>query len=454
MTFPQSCSRPLSLRFVSFVVFLALALAQPFCVSAAAQQLVTSTGHLRFADVSLGNSEQQIVGVTNTGTTSVTISSVRMVGSGAFSVPGLSLPVVLGSGQSTSLTVQFAPTQTGWNGGTVYITSNASNRTLQFTLAGTGMNAVQLTAQPSAVSFGQVAAGSSKTISVQLTNVRDGRLTLTGFQPMQSNFSVSGPSLPMVLARGQSTQLSITFSPPAAGVMGGSIFIAGPNVGIPVSGQGTLGTAGSGGSGTGGGTSGGTGGGTSGGTGGGTGTSGQLTITPSQMNFGNVNVGSQAMGSFNMSAVGKDVTITSASSSSALFTISGASFPMTIPAGQGAAFNVMFSPAAGGVASGTLIFASTALNTPTTASLMGAGVAPQYSVNLSWSPSTSSVAGYNVYRGTVPGTYSKINTSLDPNTAYSDNTVASGVTYYYAATAVNSSGQESSYSSPLQVSVP
>jgi len=59
-----------------------------------------------------------------------------------------------------------------------------------------------------------------------------------------------------------------------------------------------------------------------------------------------------------------------------------------------------------------------------------------------------------VYRGTTSGVYTKINSSLDPGTSYTDSTVASGTTYYYAATSVNSSGQESTYSSPIQVAVP
>jgi len=75
-------------------------------------------------------------------------------------------------------------------------------------------------------------------------------------------------------------------------------------------------------------------------------------------------------------------------------------------------------------------------------------------VSLGWSASTSPVEGYNVYRGTAPGQYSKLNKTLDPNTSYTDVMVASGTTYYYAATAVNSSGQESAFSAPVQVAVP
>jgi hypothetical protein len=76
-------------------------------------------------------------------------------------------------------------------------------------------------------------------------------------------------------------------------------------------------------------------------------------------------------------------------------------------------------------------------------------------VNLSWSPSSSSVAGYNVYRGTQSaGPFTKINSSLETATVYTDNSVTSGQTYYYATTAVNSSGVESSYSNVAQAVVP
>ena len=101
-----------------------------------------------------------------------------------------------------------------------------------------------------------------------------------------------------------------------------------------------------------------------------------------------------------------------------------------------------------------MTLASDASDTPSSESLTGAGVLPQYSVSLSWNSSTSSVSGYNVYRGTVAGTYSRINTTLDPSPAYVDTTVVSGSTYYYAATAVNSNREESAYSGPLKVVVP
>jgi len=114
---------------------------------------------------------------------------------------------------------------------------------------------------------------------------------------------------------------------------------------------------------------------------------------------------------------------------------------------------VAFTPQNSGTISGSLSFTSTASNSPKE-SLTGVGAATAYSVNLSWNSSSGAV-GYNVYRSTSStGSFAKINPALDGNTAYSDSTVAASTTYYYAATTVNSSGMESSLSSPVQVQVP
>ena len=77
-----------------------------------------------------------------------------------------------------------------------------------------------------------------------------------------------------------------------------------------------------------------------------------------------------------------------------------------------------------------------------------------HSVNLSWRASSSSnVVGYNVYRGTVAGSYALLN-SMNAGTSYSDATVQNGQTYYYAVTAVDSAGVESAFSNPAQAVIP
>src|ERR1017187_2060650 len=129
-----------------------------------------------------------------------------------------------------------------------------------------------------------------------------------------------------------------------------------------------------------------------------------------------------------LSAVGSSVVISSATTTSSEFTLSGATFPVTVSAGKSVSLAVKFVPQSSGAASGKLSFVSNASNSTTVEALTGTGVtASQHHVNLSWAASSSSVAGYNIYRGTrTGGPYSKIDTSLDSGTSLTDNSVLAG----------------------------
>jgi hypothetical protein len=81
--------------------------------------------------------------------------------------------------------------------------------------------------------------------------------------------------------------------------------------------------------------------------------------------------------------------------------------------------------------------------------------AAEHVVTLNWNPSKSKdVDGYNVYRGPNGTTWTKINAGLVPRTDYDDSTVSNGSTYYYSATTVNISGEESPKSAAVKVTVP
>jgi hypothetical protein len=78
-----------------------------------------------------------------------------------------------------------------------------------------------------------------------------------------------------------------------------------------------------------------------------------------------------------------------------------------------------------------------------------------HNVSLNWTASSSTVAGYNVYRSTVSGSgYVKINTSLINALTFSDDSVSSGTTYFYVATSVDSGGDESSDSNQAVAVIP
>ena len=78
-----------------------------------------------------------------------------------------------------------------------------------------------------------------------------------------------------------------------------------------------------------------------------------------------------------------------------------------------------------------------------------------HAVALKWQPSSSRVAGYNVYRSMTPaGNYVQINSSLVQGVTFTDNTVESGLTYYYVTRAVDALGHESVNSNEARAAIP
>ncbi|MGB0107100.1 MAG: choice-of-anchor D domain-containing protein, partial [Terriglobales bacterium] len=389
MRLPQSHIRSLFLRTVHFLtVGLAITLIGmvPVSAGATAPQLTCTPSSLRFGGVVVGQTETLVVPVTNTGTTSVTVSGTTVTDS-EFTTSQLSLPLTLLAGQSVNVSVSFTPKALGWAGGTIKFSSNASNATLTLQVEGGGVSSEAVTARPSIVSFGQVAIGASSTLPIVLTNARPWNVTLWPLQTAGSEFSIStsGGTFPLTLGRGQSVTLNVTFAPRSVGTTGGSLYIPGPALAIPLIATGKAGAA-----------------------------AGQLTVTPAALNFGSVPDGTTATQSISLSATGSSVTISSSASSSSQFVLDGTTLPLTVIPGQSVSLNVAFTPQSSGTVSGSLSFASNASNSGTPESLTGVGTATQYSVNLSWNPS-SDVMGYNVYRSTAAnGKYSKINSSVNP----------------------------------------
>jgi hypothetical protein len=396
----------------------------PMHAAQAPEQLTCSSTTLRFGTVGIGATETLLVNLTNNGSSSVTLSEINL-SNAEFNASVVSLPTVLAAGQSLSVSVAFAPTASGSTRGTISFVSNASNPTLTIAVNGAGNKTPEVTATPSSLSFGSQAIGSTSTLPLVLTNARKSAVSINGLQKTGTAFSVTGPALPLSLPAGQSVTFTVTFAPPSAATDGGSIFVQGPAVTVPLTGTGAAVVV------------------------------GQLTIAPSALNFGNVTVGNTGNQSLNLSASGAAVTISSSASSSAQFSLTGTSFPITLAAGQSLSLDVAFTPQNSGAASGSVSFSSNAANSPPAEPLSGTGVAPVYTVGLSWTASTSDVTGYNVYRGPAStGPFSKINPSLNSTTAYTDSTVATGQTYYYETTAVNSSNEESSPSTPAQAIIP
>ncbi len=182
-----------------------------------------------------------------------------------------------------------------------------------------------------------------------------------------------------------------------------------------------------------------------------------LDSSASTLNFGSVSLGSSKQMPAQITNSGNSgVSLSGVTLSGPGFTVSGISSGTTLAPGQSATLNVTFAPSSTGGSSGSIVIASNATNSPLTITLSGSGVQPvPHTSTLSWTASTSPVAGYNAYRGTISGgPYTKLNSSLIVQTTFSDSTVQAGQTYYYVVAAVDSNGDESVYSNQAAGIVP
>src|SRR5450432_821999 len=181
-----------------------------------------------------------------------------------------------------------------------------------------------------------------------------------------------------------------------------------------------------------------------------------LNSSSSALGFGNVNVSSSGTQNVTLTNAGNsNVTISQVLVAGAGFNSSNASGIILSP-GQTTTLTSTFAPSANGAASGAITVSSNATNSPASISLKGTGVtAATHSVQLSWSGAVSGVTGFNTYASAVSGgPYVKTSSTASSDPSYTDTSVQTGHTYYYVVTAMNSSNQESGYSSEVTAIVP
>ncbi len=182
-----------------------------------------------------------------------------------------------------------------------------------------------------------------------------------------------------------------------------------------------------------------------------------LSATPASLTFGNVNTGASSTLAVTLTNSGNSqVTISNVSISGAGFNASGLSAGQILAPGQGGTLNVTFTPAVAGSVTGSLAVVSSASNSPATIPLSGTGSQTvPHSADLSWTASTSIVAGYNVYRGVQSGgPYTKLTSTPVVLTIYTDSTVQSGQAYFYVVTAVDLNNLETVHSNEVSAVIP
>lgn len=392
--------------------------------------LAASPTTVSFANVSVGTTAKQTVTISNSGTASENVTSISATGS-AFSITGITLPYALAAGSSTTFTAQFTPTASGTATGSLAISasSGSTDPTVTVALTGTATQA-GISVSPSSVSFGTVIVGQTNSQPIKISNSGSAALTISGYTATGAGFSVSGLTTPLTVQAGQSASFNVKFSPTTASSSSGSISLA-SNASSSASTVALTGT--------------------------GAAATYSLSVSPSTVSFGNVKLNASTSQTVSLKNTGNSsITISSVKVTGSGFSDSGVNAGLVLSPSQSASLNVAFAPTTSGSVSGSVAIASNAANSPESVQLSGAGITT-HTVALAWVTSTSSgVVGYNVYRGTVSGTYSKLNSSPLTSAAYTDSTVQSGqnTTYYYVVTAVNSSGVESTDSNQATAVVP
>lgn len=175
-----------------------------------------------FNDQPVGLPATQNIQVTNTGTTTETISAVTTPAA-PYSVTGLpALGTVIPAGGSFIASVTYAPTATGTNTDSITVTSTEpdnSARTLTVSLSGTAIvGQGNLVVSPWPLTFGSVPLGASATQNFTITNTGNIPVTITKAKAPDSDFTSASP-LPegQVIGPGQTYIQAVTFAPTTLG---------------------------------------------------------------------------------------------------------------------------------------------------------------------------------------------------------------------------------------------
>jgi len=285
--------------------------------------------------------------------------------------------------------------------------------------------------------FNTVTVGKAATQTLHITNTGTAPLTISSLTLKSQQFSITGPAVPRTVLPSQEVDYTVSFVPTQAGSLSASLQIATNAEAAPAA----VSLAGTGQS-----------------------AYATLQVTPAAVSFGSLKLQTTATQNVTLKNTGDiNMTVNGVTVTGAGFGYSSLSPGYTLPPNKSVTFQVWFKPQTVGAASGTVTILSANIASPEEIPLTGSATNPssppptqpvQHTVSLSWQPSNSPITGYRVYRSSVSGTDFIPLTATVTSLQYTDNTVASGNTYYYVVTAVDSSGSESPYSNQATAVIP
>ena len=188
-------------------------------------QISVIPSSVSFGNVTVGVTNSQTLTIKNPGTATLSVTQASLSGTG-FTSSGLSLPLSVPPGGSSSFNLAFAPPSATSYSGSITFISNTANSPLVVPFSGTGIaTTLQLSASPASLSFGSLTTGTSATQTLTITNTGNSSVSISQISASGAGFSANGIVLPLSLAVGQSTSLTVTFAPSSAGSLTGSVTV-------------------------------------------------------------------------------------------------------------------------------------------------------------------------------------------------------------------------------------
>jgi len=172
-----------------------------------------------FGGVAVNKQVSGTITISNVGAAPLVINGVSSPGA-PFSVSGApAAGTTLGSGQSVTVTLTFAPTEVGtFNKQVVVVDTSAGKDTVPLT--GTAAVAGNLVLTPASLQFGTVAVGETSALAFQITNTGGSTVTVTKSKPPGLDVGFSNTddlNEGATIQAGETRTLHVQFAPKTAG---------------------------------------------------------------------------------------------------------------------------------------------------------------------------------------------------------------------------------------------
>jgi len=284
----------------------------------------------------------------NPNSTAATVQ-VKVLGADASAIGNTQITVPA-NGRASSPIATWVPAADGQNGG--YITLDSDQPLVAQAVIGPAAGDVAavaalppaasappppaqapaLAVDQTSLSFGNVATGQTKALTLAVKNNGTAALTVTGINPASGAFPFTVSPTSFTVAAGGQQAVSVTFKPADTGAVQSSFTFAsndpqGASVVIGLTGSGVNPPA--------------------------------IAVTPARLDFGSVNVGATASLTLTVGNTGSaPLTMSGIASGNPLFAVTAPALPFNVAAGAQQAVTIRFSPTAAGAQTGTLAVAS------------------------------------------------------------------------------------------------